>query len=154
MDSNYTKMDNTLLEAIYKKKFTAVEIRTILLVSRYTFGFHRESHSISISFIAKALNCSSRYISKALNQLVKKNVLIIISEYSKNKSRELKINKEYCSWIVDDLEDTSGDDLENTSGDDLHDIQERNIKKYINKDIDLDKNIKSTKSQYRKVADF
>ena len=67
LENGYTKIANELLVAIYGTNFNATQLKIILCVIRYTYGFNRKSHELSIGFISKATGISKRYISEELN---------------------------------------------------------------------------------------
>jgi phage replication O-like protein O len=99
LENGYTKIANELLVAIYGTNFNATQLKIILCVIRYTYGFNRKSHELSIGFISKATGVSKRYISEELNNLIKSNVLVTVKEYSASKCRVLKLNKDYSKWL-------------------------------------------------------
>lgn len=99
-ENGSTDIANELLEAIYSFDFNGTEISVILCVLRYTYGFHRKKHELSLSFITKAIHRHRNGVFKAINDLIKKNVLIQYSSPSFNSTREIGINKDYSKWIV------------------------------------------------------
>lgn len=99
LENGYTRIANEILEVIYGTNFNATQLKIILCVIRYTYGFGRKSHSLSVSFINKATGISKRYISSELSKLIKNKVLIGVEEYTVTKSRKLQLNKNYKEWI-------------------------------------------------------
>lgn len=96
--SSFTMFPNDLLEAIYSTNFNATQKDILHLVVRYTYGFHRESHSLALEFIAKGINKTKGNVQKQLKELIKCNVIIEVSKQKGTESRMLKVNTNYHSW--------------------------------------------------------
>lgn len=94
----FTKTPNDLQEAMYSTDFNATQFKILMLVIRYTYGFHRESHSLALEFIAKGINTTKGNVQKQLKELIKCNVIIEVSKQKGTESRALKVNANYHSW--------------------------------------------------------
>jgi phage replication O-like protein O len=119
-ENGYTPISNELLEVIYKSKFNATQLKILLIVCRYTYGFSRKEHSISESFIAKGINISKRYISNELNNLIKQKVIKVIKSHTDTTAKILGLNKHYDEWegrtILQQVNNTStGEQYFNTT---------------------------------------
>ena len=99
LENGYTRIANELLEVIYSTNFNATQLKIVLCIIRYTYGFSRISHNISISFLSKATGVSKRYISDELKKMIDNKVVTVIQEHSTTTSRILKLNKNYSQWI-------------------------------------------------------
>lgn len=99
LENGYTPIANELLEAIYKTEFTATELKIILLVARCTYGFSRKEYTLSLSYIARGIGVSKRYVSSSVSKLIEDNVLRIVKEHTDTQSRIIKINKNYETWL-------------------------------------------------------
>lgn len=133
-ENGFTPISNELLERIYSAPFYGSQLKIILLIFRYTYGFSRKSHSLSLSFIHGALGGNKRTIQRELQNLIDKNVISVISVASFNSSRELAINKDYESWSIPFTQQAMSattDGLQTTTTDGLQTTQERNIKENI-----------------------
>jgi len=97
--NGYVRIANKLLEIIYSSNFNATQLKILLMIMRYTYGFNRKSHSLSITFLAKGTGVSRRYITKELNKLISGKVIHIVSDHTATESREISINKNYKSWL-------------------------------------------------------
>ena len=118
----------------------------MLTIIRYTYGFNRKSHSLSLTFISKSTGISKRYVSSELNKLIEENVVLVAKEHTDIQSRELQLNKDYKNWkdnvILQQVNNPStGEVLNNTTDeqsfhptDEQSFHQERHIKD-IYKDI-------------------
>ncbi|GAK01484.1 replication protein [Geomicrobium sp. JCM 19055] len=49
-ENGYTRVANEIMEVVQEYKFSANELKIILCIWRYTYGFQRKEHSISLSF--------------------------------------------------------------------------------------------------------
>lgn len=96
----YTKISNELMENMPLFKFNGTQLRIMLIVIRYTYGFSRKEHEMSLSFISKATQIHREQIKKELTTLIEKNVLTVVRDASFNSTRILKLNKDYDKWEV------------------------------------------------------
>ena len=74
-NGNFTRIHNTIMEAIYSVNFTAIELRCLLYLLRHTYGFQRKEHTISYAEFAGGLNCSRRAAMRCLQSLENANVV-------------------------------------------------------------------------------
>lgn len=116
IENGYTPIANELLEVIYRTGFTLTELKMLLLIMRYSYGFSKKSHELSITFISNGIGVSKRYVAASLKELIDKNVVIVYREHSKNKSRVLGINKDYDEWKYSSSGSTVPQEVENHSG--------------------------------------
>lgn len=148
-ENGYTKIANELLEEIVKRPFNGTQLRIVLVVWRYTYGFQRKDHELSVSFICKATGISKRQIQKELQNLIENRVVIEVNAASFNKTRKIAFNKNYEAWIFNsgtnvhqvnystppEQEFTSTGELQYTSPGELQYTQERNIKEKYKENI-------------------
>ena len=99
-ENGYTPICNELLEVIYESSFNATQLKIIMVVCRYTYGFSRKEHSMSETFIANAVKVSKRYISSELNKLVELKVISIIKPHTDTSPRTISLNKHYDEWLI------------------------------------------------------
>ena len=124
-ENGYTAIANELLEAICKARFNGTQYKILLCVMRYTYGFHRKAHGLSITFISNSIGVSRRYVSAEIQRLIDQNVLAVLSKHTDTSSRVLAVNKNYNEWltygtIVQQVNDCSTDELEqHTTGEEL-----------------------------------
>lgn len=116
-ENGYTAIANELLEAIYMAKLNGTQYKIILCIIRYTYGFSRKSHGLSISFISKSTGVSKRYVSAEIQRLIDQNVISVLSKHTDTSSRVLAINKNYKEWLTygtidHQVNDCSTDDSE------------------------------------------
>uniref|UniRef100_UPI003CFFE3CF replication protein n=1 Tax=Caloranaerobacter sp. DY30410 TaxID=3238305 RepID=UPI003CFFE3CF len=147
VEDGFTKIANELLEVIYRVKFNATQLKILLFVMRYTYGFSRKEHELSINFISKGINVSKRYVTSELNKLIEMKVILVVKEHTDTSSRVLKLNKNYDEWLVRGIEvqqvknsstgeekhNTPDEELFNTPDEELFTQENKNINKNINK---------------------
>lgn len=145
-ENGYTPIANELIQAIYSAPLNCTQLKIVLMVMRYTYGFSRKEHSFSLNFIAKGTGVSRRYISSELNLLISKNIITVVKSHTDTEARILKLNKDYDSWkdsgsIVQQVNDTStdeeeqdttGEELFNTTGEQSFYQDKQNLKQNIN----------------------
>ena len=75
----YTRIPNSLLEALYDRKyhFTQLQFRVMCYIIRKTYGWNKYSDYISISAMAKDLRKERRNVVRAVSDLEKSGVLKI-----------------------------------------------------------------------------
>ncbi|MDX9917060.1 MAG: replication protein [Gudongella sp.] len=98
LENGYTRIANELLEAIYSTNFNATQLKILFCIIRYTYGFNRKEHSLSITFISKATGISRRFVSSELNKLIERKVIIVKGDFTVTQSRVISINKYYNNW--------------------------------------------------------
>lgn len=148
VENGYTRIANELLEAIYSTRFNGTQFKILLCIIRYTYGFKRKSHDLSISFISKATGVSKRYISAELSRLIDNKVIAVLQEHTDTTSRVLALNKNYKQWTIggtgnhqmnntstgEPTQHTTDEELFNTTDEELF-TQERKYKENIKDNI-------------------
>ena len=79
IENGYTAVANEILDNLYKLSLNGTELKVISCIFRYTFGFHRKSHKLSASFIARWGNCDLRAVKRALKKLQRDRIIICIN---------------------------------------------------------------------------
>jgi len=98
LENGYTPIANELLEAVYSADLNATQLKIVLFIMRYTYGFSRKQHTLSVSFIANGTGISRRYITSELQKLIDANIVKIIETQVGTRARTLQINKHYKEW--------------------------------------------------------
>ena len=99
IENGYTPIANELLEAIYGARLNATQFKIVLMVVRYTYGFSRKEHHLSLSFIAKGTGVHKNQVSRDLSRLIERKILLEIAPPTFSKPRTLSLNKNYDSWL-------------------------------------------------------
>ncbi|HCX77822.1 MAG TPA: hypothetical protein DG577_00255 [Firmicutes bacterium] len=95
----YTKIPNDILEKIMESKLNGTQVKLIMAVCRFTFGFQRESAELSISFLSEATGINPRNIRRELEILTRRNIILAHSEQHGTRARTIGINKEVNQWL-------------------------------------------------------
>lgn len=99
-DERFTKYPNDVLEHVMKCKFNGTQSSILLAIVRFTYGFHRTSHEMSVAFIAQATNLNQAQVKRELKKLIDARVVIVIQETDNNKPRNIAINTKLEQWEV------------------------------------------------------
>lgn len=142
LENGFTRIANEILDALAQTDLNGTQRRILDIVIRQTYGYQRKAHDLSVSFIAKGTNLNKRQIQRELSKLIERDILIVISDATFNKSRILQFNKNFKRWqnseVVanktphDTLDTHTGSGLDTSTGDYL-DTQRKKERKY--KDI-------------------
>lgn len=100
LKGGYTPISNALLEAVYRLKLNGTQLKIILFIWRYTYGFHRFEHEMSIQFIASGIGVSFRTTAQEIRNLVKNRVILETARPKGNHSRVLKFNQNCQEWTA------------------------------------------------------
>ena len=98
-ENGYTSISNELLEQIYRRRFSASQLKILLLVIRFTYGFNRKTATLSNTFIAAGTGMHEITVSKEVGTLLGDNVLKLYKKPSFHSSRVIGINKDYDGWL-------------------------------------------------------
>ena len=109
IENGYTAVANEILDHLYKQPLNGTELKVIMCILRYTFGFQRKSHKLSATFIAKWGNCDLRTVKRALKKLQQDRVIIYINSEQRGVTAELMFNKDYEQWCTGGQNVTSGE---------------------------------------------
>ena len=97
-ENGFTRVANELLEVVAYQKFNGTQSRIILTLWRYTYGFSRKEHDLSLTFISKATGIHKQQVKKEMDKLIEKKVILVTEESTYNTSRKIKFNKDYSQW--------------------------------------------------------
>ena len=82
-DKGYTKIPNKIIEAAVRSNFSALEWTALIYVARKTYGWNKESDTISVRKMAKDTGRDPRAMQRAVSKLEKAKVLSIKKGNSK-----------------------------------------------------------------------
>ena len=98
-ENGFTRIANELLEAIIRTKMNGTQYSIVLAVIRATYGYQKKSRELGLAFFAVSTKHNKRKIGIEINKLIQRNILTVETESRLGHSRELKLNKDYESWI-------------------------------------------------------
>ena len=155
LEHGYTKIANEILEHLALTKLSPTQFRLILVIWRYTYGFNRKDHAMSLSFLAEATGVHKQRVKQELDKLIESNIVIVTEEGTNSKSRKLAFNKDYDTWLLQSMKESAVSEIADTRVSEIADTrvseiadtrvseiayQEiKNINKNLNKDDDIEK---------------
>lgn len=101
LEDGFTQIANELLENLPRYKFNGTQLRIIMVVWRFTYGFKRKDHEMSLTYFVKATGLGKTQIDRELTNLIDYKVLIVTEESTYTKSRRLGFNKNYSEWSIE-----------------------------------------------------
>ena len=77
-ENGFTSIANELLEAILRSELTLRELKIVFTVIRFTYPlFNRKVAELAVRFIANGTGIQFNHVAKTINELEKKNILIL-----------------------------------------------------------------------------
>ena len=95
-ENGHTIMANILIDNLAKIRISGEEMQCLWVIIRKTWGYHKKTAELSLTYFASATNLKRKSVYKALNKLLQKNIITkngdkFITSYS--------IQKDYEKWI-------------------------------------------------------
>lgn len=97
IENGYTKIANELLEAIIRWRLSKYELDVLMVIIRKTYGWRKKQDWISLSQLSEATGIQIPHISRAINLLVKQN---IVTKGGSRKKPLLSVQKDYDRWVM------------------------------------------------------
>lgn len=101
LEDGFTRIADQILEEIAKYKLNGTQFRILMVVWRYTYGFSRKDHDLSLSFFVKATGLGKTQIDRELKNLIENKVLLVTKESTFTESRKLGFNKKLDDWKIE-----------------------------------------------------
>lgn len=101
-EDGYTPIAHQILEQIGKRGLNGTQRGIIDQLWRYSYGFNRKQASLSLSFLAEALDKTKSHVDRELSTLIARNVIIVVSEVP-SRTRVLRFNKRFDTWLSPSL---------------------------------------------------
>jgi len=133
LEHGYTKIANEILERLALTKLSPTQFRLILVIWRYTYGFNRKDHAMSLSFLAEATGVHKQRIKQELDKLIESNIIIVTEEGTYSKSRKLAFNKDYDNWRLQLAKESTVSEIADTTVSEIAYQEINNINKNLNK---------------------
>ena len=100
-EKGYTQIANEILEAVWNtKELSATQLKILLILWRYTYGFNRKEAAIAQKYIADATGAHISSVRRELKKLKQWGIVHEISPAGFNKSTVYEFNKNYSEWKV------------------------------------------------------
>ncbi|WP_312118312.1 replication protein [Brevibacillus reuszeri] len=97
IEDGYTRLANEILENIMKASLNGTQFRIVMAVWRYTYGFQRKEHDLSLNFLAKAIDASRGQVDRELTALIDRNIISVVGTGGRG-SRVIAFNKNSSEW--------------------------------------------------------
>lgn len=98
LEDGYTRVANQILDRIMQLPLSGSQLRIVIAVWRYTYGFNRKDHGMSIDFLTEATGLNRSNVKKELKNLVDYRVLIVTREQAGVNPRKMAFNKNSEEW--------------------------------------------------------
>jgi len=95
--NGYTRIANEILENIAKTDLNGTQLRIVMVIWRYTYGFRRKEYEMSLVFLSEAIDTTKSHIKKELNTLIDRKIVNVVG-IGKRRGRILSFNKNYEEW--------------------------------------------------------
>lgn len=100
LENGFTMIANELLEVITASDFTLRQIKILLSLIRYTYGFNRTEAELSLRYLEQSTGIQYRNLSQVIKKLIKLNVIRARKSDSFNQARIISLNLDYDTWSV------------------------------------------------------
>ncbi|GKV66719.1 MULTISPECIES: replication protein [unclassified Sporosarcina] len=97
IEEGYTRIANEILGEVMKLNLNGTQFRLVMAIWRYTYGFQRKGHEMSLSFLVEAISASRSQVTRELNALIDKRIIVVVG-VGKGGSRKLGFNKNHTEW--------------------------------------------------------
>jgi phage replication O-like protein O len=97
IEQGHTRIANEIIEQISKADLNGTQMRIVLVIWRYTYGFRRKKHEISLAFMAEAINSTKSHVDKELTTLIDRKIVSVVG-IGPRRGRVLSFNKNYDEW--------------------------------------------------------
>ncbi|WP_264737283.1 replication protein [Cytobacillus firmus] len=96
-DNGFTRIANEILENITKVNLNGTQLRMIMVLWRYTYGFRRKEHEIPLSLFAEKVNTTKGHVDRELTALIDRKIINVVG-IGPRRGRILSFNKNYEEW--------------------------------------------------------
>ncbi|KAA0547551.1 hypothetical protein FZW96_11935 [Bacillus sp. BGMRC 2118] len=145
-EKGFTRIAHKILEETMKLKLSPTQHKIILAVWRYTYGFSRKSHEMSLTFLSDLTQVHKQQIKNELDKLIDRNIINVVGEATNRKSRKLSFNKNYDEWDsvgVSEITDSKKSRVSKNVDSRVNDSTDSRVSEITDQDINnLKKNIK------------
>lgn len=97
LEKGHTRIANEIIEQITKTNLNGTQLRLVLVIWRYTYGFRRKEHEFTLSFLAESLDTVKSHIGRELHTLIERKIITVVG-IGQRRGRILKFNKNYDEW--------------------------------------------------------
>lgn len=140
-ENGYTRIANEILEKIATIKLSPTQYRLVFVIWRFTYGFKRKQHDMSLTFLSNATGCDKRQIQRELKGLEERK---LIEQIIKSGSyRKISFNKNHDEWIgKTDIGETTIGEIDN--GETVNTAIGENVNTTIGETTNQERKLKET----------
>lgn len=95
LENGYCKIANEIIEALSRYRIPGEQMQVLMAILRKTYGFNKKEDSISNSQFVKATGLKKGNVSRALSNLVEREVVI---KTDNKRIPTYRFNKDYRDW--------------------------------------------------------
>jgi phage replication O-like protein O len=130
IEKGHTRIANEILEHISKTNLNGTQFRIVMVLWRYTYGFHRKEHPLSNAYISQAIGIKNRaVVIRELNVLIGRKIIMVVGNGSRG-AKILKFNKNYEEWSSRQIEKEENPELPKKTVDDNKKNPSKPVKTY------------------------
>lgn len=162
LEEGFTRIANSILDALARTKLNGSQRRIIDVIIRNTYGYRKKIAMLSDSYISKITGMHPKQINREINSLVAMGIVVVESKGDYNSPRRIGLNKYFDNWTcnktvgcsenvnTNEIVDRTTNDLVDGVPTDSLPIKENN-KENIKKDIHHRKSFTSDSTEMRLV---
>lgn len=112
LEDGFTRIANEILVEVGQRKFNASQLRIVLIIWRYTYGYSRKDHGFALTFLQQLTKLPASTVKREVGLLIKSRVLTVVQKETSVMPRRLSFNKHFEQWTIQKSgEDMSDDDV-------------------------------------------
>ena len=92
LENGFTRIANETLEALAKIRISGTEWKIVLVIWRYTYGYHKKTCKLRNMDFANLTNLKRSHVSTAISGLLRKNIIVT------EKRNKYGFNKNHKEW--------------------------------------------------------
>lgn len=104
LKKGHTRIANEILEQISMTNLNGTQLRIVMVIWRYTYGFSRKDYYFSLSFLAEGIKSKRAHVDRELTSLIGRKIIKSIG-FDKRRGRLLSFNKNYDEWLEKESEE-------------------------------------------------
>jgi phage replication O-like protein O len=103
IEKGHTRIANEIIEQISKTDLNGTQMRIVMVIWRYTYGFSRKEYEMALTYLAEAINSTKSHVVKELTTLIDRKIVSVVG-IGPRRGRILSFNKNYDEWQERDTE--------------------------------------------------
>lgn len=112
-ENGFTPVSNELLEQLIVRVKTMRELKILLTVIRYTYGFNKKESVLSVRYISRKTGILFNHVSETISNMVANNILTCRENPQPGGGRIIALQKDYEKWKTKVYSKRNGSSLGN-----------------------------------------